>query len=330
MTGKLYQQFALIIAFSVVVSTFNALSFSPSMAAILLRFCRQRCRADAAAGGGPLRWFFDQFNHGLAWIADNYKRSVAYLIRIRYVVIGIFVVGLFATYYMFATVPTGFVPSEDQGIVIGTVQGPDGVSISYTDEALKFVEDTLKDTPEIEAYFVASGAGLEGNGPNQGLFFAKLKHWDERTGKGQDINGILQRLNQKFAQNQEARIVAFNPPPIPGFGATGESELQLQDRTGGKFTIDDFLAGAKDILAVANEKPAINGSARTQFTAGTPQLQIDIDRSQLEALNVDFQQALKIIGSSVGSEYVNDFILGTRSYKVYVQLRATTATCPMT
>ncbi len=113
-------------------------------------------------------------------------------------------------------------------------------------------------------------------------------------------------------------MVAFNPPPIPGFSATGESELQLQDRTGGSYTIDDFLAGANEILAVANEKPAI-GTAYTQFTAGTPQLEIDIDRNQLEALNIDFQQALQTIGASVGSQYVNDFVLGTRSYKVYTQ-----------
>ncbi|MEO1068880.1 MAG: efflux RND transporter permease subunit, partial [Cyanobacteria bacterium J06638_6] len=317
-TGQLYQQFALIIAFSVVVSTFNALSFSPSMAAILLR-SQAEVEADAAEGGGPLRWVFDKFNQGLAWILDKYRDTVAYLIRIRYIVMAIFVAGLAATYYMFVSVPGGFVPSEDQGIVIGTVQGPDGVSVSYTDNVLRFVEDSLAEIPEIESYFVASGAGLQGSGPNQGLFFAKLTHWDERTGPGQDVNGILQRLNQKLAQNQQAQIFAFNPPPIPGFSATGESELELQDRTGGSFTIDDFFGGAQDVLAAANAKPAINGSARTQFTTGTPQLQIDIDRNQLEALNIDFQEALQTIGASVGSQYVNDFTLGTRSYKVFVQ-----------
>jgi HAE1 family hydrophobic/amphiphilic exporter-1 len=316
-TGQLYQQFALIIAFSVVVSTFNALSFSPAMSAILLR-SQAEVAADEQAGGGPLRWLFDKFNQGLAWISAQYKDAVALLIRARYIVMAVFVAGLFATYYMFTSVPGGFVPSEDQGIIIGIVQAPDGVSVSYTDRALEYVIDTLKDTPEVEGYFVASGSGLEGAGPNQGLFFAKLKHWDERTGKDQTVNGVLRRINQTLAQNQEARIVAFNPPPIPGFSATGESELQLQDRTGGSYTIDDFLAGANEILAVANEKPAI-GNAYTQFTAGTPQLQIDIDRNQLEALNIDFQQALQTIGASVGSQYVNDFVLGTRSYKVYVQ-----------
>jgi HAE1 family hydrophobic/amphiphilic exporter-1 len=317
-TGQLYQQFALIIAFSVVVSTFNALSFSPAMSAILLR-SKAEMDADADQKGGYLQWFFDKFNQGLAWVSEKYKLAVAYLIRIRYIVMAVFVAGLVATYYMFTSVPGGFVPSEDQGIIIGQVQGPDGVSVSYTDEVLEFVEETLGNIPEIDGYFVASGAGFEGNGPNQGLFFAKLKPWDERTGQGQDVNGVLQRANGQFVQNQQANVFAFNPPPIPGFSATGESELQLQDRTGGKFTINDFLDGANGVLAAANAKPAINGNARTQFTAGTPQLQIDLNRDQLEALNVDFQQALQTIGASVGSQYANDFTLGTRSYKVYVQ-----------
>jgi len=317
-TGQLYQQFALIIAFSVVVSTFNALSFSPSMSAILLR-SQSEMRDDADSGGGPLRWLFNKFNQRQAWILENYKTLVELLIRIRYVVILVFVVGLLATYQMFRTVPTGFVPSEDQGILIGIVQGPDGVSVSYTDRVLDFVEETLENTPEVEAFFLASGAGLEGSGPNQGLFFAKLKHWEERPRADQTVESVLRRLNGQFIQNQDAIIRAFNPPAIPGFSATGGFELQLQDRTGGSFTIDDFLANANEILAEANRKPAIGGSAYTQFTAGTPQLQIDIDRNQLEALNVDFQQALQTIGATVGSQYVNDFTLGARSYKVYVQ-----------
>jgi HAE1 family hydrophobic/amphiphilic exporter-1 len=309
-TGALYQQFALIIAFSVVVSTFNALSFSPSMAAILLRPQQET--------GGPLGWFFDKFNQANAWILDRYKGLVDYLIRIRYIVMAVFAAGLVLTVYMFGAVPTGFVPTEDQGVLIGIVQAPDGVALSYTDRVMQRVNNILLETPEVEATFIASGAGLEGSGPNQGVFFAKLKHWDERKGKGQDVQSVAQRLNRQFAQIQEAIAAGFAPPTIPGFSATGELELQLQDRTGGQLTIDDFLVNAQQILAVANQQPAI-GNARTQFTAGTPQLEINIDRDRLAALNVDFQQAMQTIGAAIGSSYVNDFTLGTRSYKVFVQ-----------
>jgi HAE1 family hydrophobic/amphiphilic exporter-1 len=119
-TGKMYQQFALIIAFSIAISTFNALSFSPSISAILLRPPRP--------ARGPLGWFFGRFNQVLQWIVNKYLALVNFLIRVRYAVIGLFVVGLAATYFMFTHVPTGFVPSEDQGILLGIIQAPDGVA----------------------------------------------------------------------------------------------------------------------------------------------------------------------------------------------------------
>ena len=316
-TGKLYQQFALIIAFSVVVSTFNALSFSPSMSGILLR----AHDPDSSGEGrkrGPFGLLFNLFNQGQAKLLAGYTNIVALLIRLRYAVIALFVLGLFATYQMFMMVPGGFVPNEDQGVFLGIVQGPDGVSLSYTDEVVDFLGDSVEQFPEIEGYFAASGTALEGAGPNRGMFFAKLKPWAERPEQGQDVDSLLGKLNGLFFTNQQAILAGFNPPPIPGFSSTGGIEMQLQEQTGGKFSIDDFLANAREILAKANENPAI-GSASTQFTAGAPQLEVDIDRNRLEALNVDFQQALQTIGAMVGSQYINDFTLGTRSYKVFLQ-----------
>ncbi|WP_315862115.1 efflux RND transporter permease subunit [Halothece sp. PCC 7418] len=310
-TGKLYQQFALIIAFAIVVSTFNALSFSPSMSAILLR-PQQESR-------GPLGWFFGKFNQFLAGLRDRYQGLVAFFIRIRYLVMAAFVAALFGTYYMFQAVPSGFVPAEDQGVVLGLIQAPDGVSLSYTDQVVAEVGEIMGEIPEIEGSFIASGNGFEGAGPNQGLFFAKLKPWGERTNEEQKINGILRRLNIAFSQIDSAIVAAFNPPAIPGFGTTGGFELMLQDRTGGKLSIDEFLGNAQEILGNANQKPAIGGSAYTQFTAGTPQLQVEFDRNKLESLNIDFQQAVQTLGATMGSQYVNDFVLGTRSYKAYVQ-----------
>ncbi|MGF1540414.1 MAG: efflux RND transporter permease subunit [Pleurocapsa sp.] len=311
-TGKLYQQFALVMAFAIACSTFNALSFSPSMAAVLLR--------PAQPARGPLGWFFRKFNQLLTWIRDRYESSVGFLIRVRYLIVAAFVAALLGTYYMFQAVPTGFVPAEDQGVILGMIQAPDGVSLSYTDQVVEQVGEIMGQIPEIEANFITSGTGFEGAGSNQGLFFARLKPWSERTNQDQTVEGVLQRLNRAFSQIDSAIVAAFNPPAIPGFGSTGGFEMMLQDRTGGKLSIDEFLVNAQETLAAANQQPAIAGRAYTQFTAGTPQLQIEINRSKLESLNIDFQQAMQTLGASIGSQYVNDYVLGTRSYKAYVQL----------
>lgn len=310
-TGKLYQQFALIIAFSIAVSTFNALSFSPSMAAILL--------GPAQPATGPLGWFFARFNQGFAWVSERFLRLVQFFIRIRYIILGLFVAGLLATVYMFTAVPTAFVPNEDQGAFLGVIQGPDGVSLSYTDRVIAQAEQQMRQIPEIESTFTVSGAGFDGNGPNLGLFFARLKPWSDRPNSEQSVDGILRTLNGKFRTITDAVVMALNPSPIPGFSATGGIEMQLQDRSGGQLSIDDFSQNAREIIAKANELPATAGTVSTTFTTGTPRLRLDIDRSKIETLNIDFQQALATIGATLGSQYVNDFTLDNRNYRVFVQ-----------
>ncbi len=313
-TGKLYQQFALIIAFTVLVSTFNALSFSPSMAAILL--------GPPKPFTGPLGWFFGKFNQGFAWISDSFLRLVRFFIDIRYIILGLFVAGLAATVYMFTVVPTAFVPNEDQGAFLGIVQGPDGVSLSYTDRVLAQAEQRMREIPEVDSTFTVSGAGFDGNGPNLGLFFARLKPWDKRTNPDQTVDSILRTLNGKFRTITDAVVLALNPSPIPGFSPTGGVEMQVQDRTGGQLSIDDFAANAREIIAKANQKPATAGTVSTTFTTGTPRLRLEIDRNKVEALNIDFQQALATVGATLGSQFVNDFTLGNRNLRVFVQADA--------
>lgn len=310
-TGKLYQQFALIIAFSIAVSTFNALSFSPSMAALLL--------GPPKPVGGPLGWCFGKFNQGFAWVSDRFLRLVQFFIQIRYIILGMFVAGLLATVYMFTAVPTAFVPNEDQGAFVGIVQGPDGVSLSYTDGVLAQAEQRMREIPEIESTFTVSGAGFDGNGPNLGLFFARLKPWSDRPNADQTVDSILRTLNGKFRSITDAVVIALNPSPIPGFSATGGVEMQLQDRTGGQLSIEDFDQNARQIIAKANEQPATAGTVSTTFTTGTPRLRLEIDRNKVESLNIDFQQALATVGATLGSQFVNDFTLGNRNYRVFVQ-----------
>jgi hydrophobic/amphiphilic exporter-1 (mainly G- bacteria), HAE1 family len=314
-TGIMYRQFALIIIFSIAISLFNALSFTPSMSALFLH-------RTESEGQGPLGWFFRQFNRGFGSMLRQYERLSNFLVQIRMVVLGVFVVGLVATVLVYSSVPTGFVPEEDQGVIVGIIQAPDGVSLGSTEKVTQSVYQTLaKEVPEMDASLVIAGFGLGGNGPNQGTFFFKLKDWKERPGDEHAAKAIVKRLNGILGQNQDAFIVTSNLPAVSGYGVTGGFEFQLQDRTNGQLSIDQFLATAQQLIAKANQNPILS-RVFTQFTASTPQYEINIDRDRLQALNVDFGQAMNAFGAYIGGQYVNDFTFSQRSYRVYIQADA--------
>jgi HAE1 family hydrophobic/amphiphilic exporter-1 len=311
-TGKIYQQFALTIAFTVLISTFNALSFSPTMSALLLR------PVDPSRRGGPLAGFFNRFNAGLVWIIERYRRLVQVLIRLRYGVLVLFAVGLVMMVGMLRLVPTGFVPEEDQGYFLGIVQAPDGVSLEYTKAVMAQADTLISQFPEVTSTFMLSGFGFDGPSPNRGVFFATLAPWEERPGRESSAMALVPKVNGALSSIQEAVVLAFNAPPVPDFSPTGALEMQLQDRSGGQMNIDQFLANANQIMGVANQSPASRG-VFTQFTASSPQIKVDIDRDRLQALNVDFNEALTTVSTYLGSRYVNDFTSGGRNYRVYVQ-----------
>ncbi|MEH2361026.1 efflux RND transporter permease subunit [Nostoc sp.] len=311
-TGIMYRQFALIIIFSIGISLFNALSFTPSMSGLFLHHTE-------GEGRGPLGWFFRQFNRGFSWVLEQYERLTKFLIGVRMFVVGLFILGLAATVFIYMSVPSGFVPDEDQGIIVGLIQAPDGVSLASTEKLTQTVYKTLqKEVPEMAASLVIGGFGLNGNGPNQGTFFFNLKEWKERQGEKHTVKAIVQRLNGIFGKNQDAMIFASNLPAVSGYGVTGGFEFQLQDRSNGQLSIDQFLAIAQQLIAKANKNPALL-KVFTQFTASTPQYEINIDRDRLEALNVDFSQAMNTLGAYMGGQYVNDFTFSQRSYRVYIQ-----------
>ncbi len=312
-TGLLYRQFALIIAFSIAVSTFNALTFSPTVAALVLRPPQE--------AHGPLGWFFGKFNRGFGWLRQRYQSLAEFLIWIRYLVVGLFVVGLAITVLVFRIVPTGFVPGEDQGSIQGIVQGPDIASLQYTQNILDQATQELRNIPEVTSTAAIAGAGFNGNAANQGIFFAHLKPWSDRTKASQTVTALLKQLNGSFAKKiQGASVLASSPPPIRGFSPLGGVNMQLEDRTNGRLTFQEFAQNAQAILAKANQTGMYSPPAFTQFTANTPQYEIDFDRDQLNALGLDFQTVLSTISTSIGSTYVNQFVLGPRYYQVYVQL----------
>ncbi|WP_138498737.1 efflux RND transporter permease subunit [Nostoc sp. PA-18-2419] len=308
-TGIVYKQFALTIACSIGISTFNALTFSPSMAAILMR--------PAQTPRGPLGWFFTQFNRGFGWFTRRYVRFVSYLTHIKAVVIGVFIAGLLATVFMYKTVPTGFIPEEDQGYFFVIVQGPDGVSLKYTESVMNQVVKEITALPQVRASFMISGFGFDGNASNLGIAFANLKPWKERAEQSQSVYGILQGLNKKLSTITEARAIAVNAPPVRGLSTTGGFEFIIQDRTGSA-PIQTLVDTTQKFIAAANKNPALQ-RVFTQFTADTPQFEIQVNRNQAKALNVEINDVFGSLQSYLGSQYVNDFVQGQRQYRVYVQ-----------
>ncbi|HEY9806785.1 MAG TPA: efflux RND transporter permease subunit, partial [Candidatus Obscuribacterales bacterium] len=316
-TGQLYKQFALTIAFSVAVSTFNAITFTPTLSALLLK-----------RGQTPNNWFFNGINRAIDSTRQTYSLTLGKVIRRKGIVLGLFSAALVLTYWIYTIVPGGFVPEEDQGYFITLVQAPEGVSLSYTEKVLAKAEEVMKQRPEIKNIFAVGGFSFSGATPNNGLIFSTLKPWEERSGADQSVKAIIGGFAPKpfglFPQLmgiQEAIVVPFPPPAIQGIGNFGGFEFHLQDQIGSAFaTIEEVLG---KFLGRANtypspQKPQLAG-LRPTFNANTPQISVEVDRVRANQLQVSPQEIFSTLQIFLGSAYVNDFNQFERAYRVYVQ-----------
>jgi hydrophobic/amphiphilic exporter-1 (mainly G- bacteria), HAE1 family len=308
-SGIVYRQFALTVACSIAISAFNALTFSPSIAALVMR--------PAQPARGPVGWFFGKFNQGFSWSTRRYVGFVSFLTGAKLLVVGVFIAGLIATGFMYKLVPTGFIPEEDQGYFFVIAQAPDGVSLQYTSAVLDRVAKEVAVIPEVQATFLIAGFGFDGGASNVGLGFVSLKSWKERTLETQSVYGLLRNLNKKLAGITEARVLAVNAPPVRGLSATGGFEFLIQDRTGSA-PIETLVANTQKFIAAANKRPELQ-RVFTQFTASTPQFDIQVNRNQAKALNVNVNDIFNTLQTYLGSQYINNFVQGQRQYRVYLQ-----------
>lgn len=307
-TGQLYRQFALTIAFSITISTFNALSLTPALSALLIRPGQQP--------GGWLGRFFAWINRGIDGMRRGYHYAVSRLTRLKTTVLILFVVALGAAAWLYTAVPTAFLPDEDQGYVISLVQGPEGSSVNYTSDVIDQVDQIYLDVPEVEGTFSLGGFGFSGSTPNNGVIFSPFIPWGDRPRADQSAQSILNQVRPQFSQIKEANVIAFNPPTIQGLGSISGFVFQLQDR--GNNDIQTFLQAKDDLIAEANAAPELQ-NVFTTYTANAPQLEIEIDRSLAKAMQVDVDEILNTLQGFLGSRYVNDFNAFGRTYRVYIQ-----------
>ncbi|BAY50461.1 RND multidrug efflux transporter (plasmid) [Scytonema sp. HK-05] len=318
-TGIVYKQFALIIVFSIAISTFNALSFSPSMSAIIMR--RQQ------EVHGPLGWFFRWFNRIFDWFKALYVKTVKFLIRIRLLVIPVFVAGLVATGWIYQITPQGFIPEEDQGYLFAIVEAPAGVSLNYTFDLVKRItEEVALPIPEVEHVNGLVGFGFEGNGSNKAILFIKLKDWEERPDGDKSVFGIVQQLNQRLREKiPEARAFAVNAPPVDGLGSTGGFEFYVQNKQA--LPITALIDNTQKVIEAAQKRPELAG-VFTQFTFNTPMMQLSIDRNQAKAQNIQVNDIFSTLQTYLGASFVNQYVLGGRLYRVYAQAEGTVRSNP--
>ena len=307
-TGQLYKQFAITIAISVVISGVVALTLSPALAAILLR-----------PAHGQKNIFFRGFEAGFNWMTNGYVSGSSFLLR--RVLIGLALFGglLFITFGLFAKVPGGFVPDEDQGYLLGVAILPDGASLDRSREVVNQANAIFAKHPAVANVVSLNGFSLldSQNKPNFATFFLPLKDWKERETPELHAFAVQKTLQREvFAQIKEAQVVLFNPPPIPGMSSTGGFEFWIQDRGGaGSKALDEAV---QKFIVKAKEKPELAPLATT-FRANSQQLFVDLDRERARALNVPINTVFDLIQGIFGSIYVNDFNKLGRTFRVMLQ-----------
>jgi hydrophobe/amphiphile efflux-1 (HAE1) family protein len=310
-SGRLYQQFAITIAVSVIFSAINALTLSPALASLILK--------PKSGKRSFLQPFYDWFNRVFGRFTDGYLSLTGILVRKAFRSALLVVVITVAAVLIVGRIPGGFVPDEDNGYFFANIQLPDASSLERTDAVAKKVEAIIGETPGVEYVTTITGYSLVSGAyaSNTAFLFVSLKPWEERTAKEEHSFALIESLNKKLAVAvPEGVAVTFGPPPIVGLGSGSGFTMMLQDRSG---ATPQFLAeNVEKFLAAARKRPEI-GSARTVYRAGVPQIFADIDRDKVTKLGVPVTDVNSTLGALLGGTYVNDFNRFGRTYKVYLQ-----------
>jgi HAE1 family hydrophobic/amphiphilic exporter-1 len=305
-TGMLYQQFALTIAATALISAINAMTLKPAQCALWLRPPRER-----------KNFFYRGFNAVYEAAARVYMAITRFLVRHVVLTMAVFAMLIGATVYWYRLVPTGFFPIEDQGYALVSVSLPDAASQPRTRQVLKKVDDVLRNTPGVGSWFTIGGMSFieNSNASNFATLFVTFQAWNDRLPKGLNLDAMMGQLFGGLGQIQEANILAFPPPPIRGLGVRGGFDMQVQDRGAGREALGQ---GVQELVAAANGQSQLQ-RVYSSFRPGVPQIFVDIDREKVKMLDVPLGAVFSTLQASMGAAYVNDFNKFGRVYQVRVQ-----------
>ena len=310
-SGVMYKQFAITVATSTALSGFVALSLTPALCALILK-------PREAGRGGWIRHFFDAFNRVFERLTESYGRKVQTMIRRTLLSLAMLGILTFAAFGLMTKVPGGFVPSEDQGYFLGSVQLPAAASLNRTEVVSAKVDTILESFPAVEKRLVINGYNILNGAPqsDSALFVATLKPWGERKTEADSLKAVLLGTYQQAAKLPEGVVMAFNPPPIPGLGSTGGFSFKLQARAGG--TPQELARVADEFMAEARKRPEI-GSIYSKFNPRTPAFRLEVDREKAKKMGVPISDITNALQTFLGGLNVNDFSRFGRSYKVTMQ-----------
>lgn len=310
MVGQLYQQFAITIAVSVLISAFIALSLTPALCSILLT------PMNLTKDSKGINKFFFKFNTWFAKVTHNYSMGVKKALKATPLVMIILLCIYLGTGGLFVKKPTGFIPNEDAGIFLVGATLPEGSSMVRTDAFIKRITDSIRNNyPEVNNITSLSGINILNRSfkSNAGTFFVQLKNWDQRK---RNVNEIMAGVSKSFMGDKDGSVLVVSPPAIPGLGISGGFSLQIQEKQSGD--IKAFEANVGKFLAAANQRPEI-GMAYTLFNSRTPNYKVQVDREQAKKMGVSIGAIYSTISTYLGSSYINDFTKYGRNFRVVSQ-----------
>ena len=313
-SGTFYQQFGLTMAVAVAISLVNALTLSPALCAILLRPAKER-------GEGEKKSFADRMRKAYFSTYDvmlnKYKNQVIFMVHHKFVAWSALVIAIAGLAWLMNTTQSGFVPDEDQGIIMINVNSAPGSSLSTTTSILDKVEARIKDIPEIDHFIKVSGYGLlSGQGNTYGMFIVRLKDWSERKNESQSNTGVIQQIYGRTMDIKDAQIFAISPGMIPGYGMGNSVELHMLDKQGG--TLNDFFMATQKYIAQLNQRPEI-AMAFSSFDIRYPQYKVDVDAAKCKRAGISPSEVLSVLGGYYGSIYASNFNRFTKVYRVMIQ-----------
>lgn len=309
-TGEIYRQFALTISAATFISSINALTMSPALCALLLR-----------PSPAKKNVLFRKFDAAFDVATGGYMRLVKGGLRKTFIMFVVFLVISAAGFFGFTKLPGGFIPNEDQGYALCSVQLPDGATLNRTEKVTEVLSDRMAQIDGVESITRIPGFSIiDGSlASNGAAFFVVFDPYEVRLPKGQTLPVILAQLGKIGADTQDAIVMSFPPPPVPGLGSMGGFSLQLEDRAGVGFSILGDVA--QDFYMTASQHPKI-GAAFSSFRANVPQLYAEVNRTKVQDLDVPLAAVFSALQTYLGSSYVNDFNIFNRPFQVKVQADA--------